>query len=132
MRQARHRLQVSGMNPAPTRDNRIGEETAVLARLSALDRFLPLWILLAMAGGLLLGHWFASIQGQVEAFKLGQILADRPGPQADDGSRSRQAALWGGGRRPRHPTVPLRPIRHVVMLALQGQAITNSPLRERS
>ena len=73
MRQARHRLQVSGMNPAPTRDNRIGEETAVLARLSALDRFLPLWILLAMAGGLLLGHWFASIQGQVEAFKLGQI-----------------------------------------------------------
>jgi len=71
MRQARHRLQVSGMNPVPTSDNRIGEETAVLARLSALDRFLPLWILLAMAGGLLLGRFFPAIQGVLDAVRIG-------------------------------------------------------------
>jgi ACR3 family arsenite transporter len=53
---------VSG--PAP-------EERAVLARLSLLDRFLPLWILLAMAGGLLLGRFFPAIQGVLDAVRIG-------------------------------------------------------------
>ena len=35
---------------------------AVLARLSRLDRLLPVWILLAMAGGLLLGRLVPGLQ----------------------------------------------------------------------
>ena len=44
----------------------------ILARLSILDRYLPLWILLAMAFGLLLGRWFPSIQAHLDAVKVGQ------------------------------------------------------------
>ena len=44
----------------------------VLARLSRLDRYLPLWIVLAMAFGLLLGRWFPSIQAHLDAIKVGQ------------------------------------------------------------
>ncbi|MEA5443232.1 hypothetical protein VB739_11775, partial [Cyanobium gracile UHCC 0281] len=43
----------------------------MLARLSLLDRFLPLWILLAMAGGLLLGRFFPAIQGWLDAVRIG-------------------------------------------------------------
>ena len=32
-----------------------GDDAPVLSRLSTLDRFLPVWILAAMAAGLLLG-----------------------------------------------------------------------------
>ena len=47
------------------------EERAVLARLSLVDRYLPLWILLAMAGGLLLGRFFPAIQGWLDAVRIG-------------------------------------------------------------
>jgi ACR3 family arsenite transporter len=47
-------------------------KTQVLARLSLLDRYLPLWFLLAMASGLLLGRWFPSIQAHLDAVKVGQ------------------------------------------------------------
>jgi ACR3 family arsenite transporter len=43
-----------------------------LSRLSLLDRLLPLWILLAMAAGLLLGRTFPSLQTALDAVKLGQ------------------------------------------------------------
>ena len=48
------------------------EEEAVLGRLSRLDRFLPVWILLAMAGGLLLGKFVPGVQGALDAVKIGQ------------------------------------------------------------
>jgi ACR3 family arsenite transporter len=71
VQQARHLLPVSGLTPAPSGQHRTAEERAVLARLSLLDRFLPLWILLAMAGGLLLGRFFPAIQGVLDAVRIG-------------------------------------------------------------
>ncbi|MSV42809.1 MAG: ACR3 family arsenite efflux transporter [Actinobacteria bacterium] len=47
-------------------------EEAVLARLSLLDRFLPVWILLAMALGLLLGRLVPSVQSALDSVKVGQ------------------------------------------------------------
>jgi arsenite transporter len=44
---------------------------AVLQRLSVLDRFLPLWILLAMAAGLLLGRLLPGVQGALDAVSVG-------------------------------------------------------------
>ena len=48
------------------------DEAAVMGRLSALDRFLPLWIMIAMAGGLLLGRTFPGIQDVLDAVKVGE------------------------------------------------------------
>lgn len=41
-------------------------ETAVLERLSTLDRWLPAWIGLAMVAGLLLGRFVPGVQGVLE------------------------------------------------------------------
>ncbi len=49
-----------------------GEDEAVLQRLSMLDRFLPVWILAAMAGGLLLGRFVPGVQGALDTVKVGQ------------------------------------------------------------
>jgi ACR3 family arsenite transporter len=62
---------VRGLNPAPTDHRLAAKEKTVLARLSLLDRYLPLWILLAMAGGLLLGRFFPAIQGLLDAVRIG-------------------------------------------------------------
>jgi arsenite transporter len=48
------------------------DEAAVLAKLSVLDRFLPVWILTAMAGGLLLGRLVPGVQSALNAVKVGQ------------------------------------------------------------
>ncbi len=40
-----------------------GEQRAVLARLSRLDRLLPVWIGVAMAAGLLLGRLVPGLNG---------------------------------------------------------------------
>jgi ACR3 family arsenite transporter len=48
------------------------DETPVLARLSRLDRFLPVWILLAMAAGLAIGRLLPGVQGALDAVKVGQ------------------------------------------------------------
>lgn len=46
------------------------DERDVLRRLSTLDRFLPLWIVLAMALGLLLGRVIPGLQGALDAVKI--------------------------------------------------------------
>jgi ACR3 family arsenite transporter len=46
-------------------------ELAVLQRLSRLDRYLPVWILAAMAGGLLLGWAVPGVQGVLDAVEVG-------------------------------------------------------------
>jgi ACR3 family arsenite transporter len=48
------------------------DEAAVIGRLSTLDRFLPVWILAAMAGGLLIGRVFPGVQSALDAVKVGQ------------------------------------------------------------
>jgi ACR3 family arsenite transporter len=49
------------------------DEQAVLARLSRLDRYLPLWIALAMAGGLLLGTLVPSLNDALERLQIGTV-----------------------------------------------------------
>ena len=44
----------------------------VLAKLSLLDRFLPVWILAAMAGGLILGRLVPGVQGVLDSVKVDQ------------------------------------------------------------
>ena len=48
------------------------EEQTLLKRLSVLDRFLPVWILAAMAAGLLLGRLVPAVQGVLNSVKIGQ------------------------------------------------------------
>jgi arsenite transporter len=48
-------------------------DAAVLSRLSRLDRFLPLWIGLAMAGGLLLGALIPGLNGQLDRLQVGTV-----------------------------------------------------------
>ena len=48
------------------------DEAAVLAKLSVLDRFLPVWILTAMAGGLLLGRLVPDVQSALDGVKVGR------------------------------------------------------------
>ena len=50
----------------------IRDDAAVLQRLSLLDRFLPVWILAAMAAGLLLGRLVPGVQSALDAVKVGQ------------------------------------------------------------
>jgi ACR3 family arsenite transporter len=49
------------------------EEAAVLARLSRLDRFLPLWIALAMAAGLGLGTLVPGLNDGLDKLRIGTV-----------------------------------------------------------
>ena len=49
------------------------DDGAVLARLSRLDRYLPLWIALAMAGGLVLGTLVPSLNDRLETLQVGTV-----------------------------------------------------------
>nr|WP_055504511.1 ACR3 family arsenite efflux transporter [Nonomuraea pusilla] len=46
---------------------------AVIGALSVLDRFLPVWILAAMAAGLLLGRLVPGLDAALDAVKIGEI-----------------------------------------------------------
>ncbi len=48
------------------------EEAAVIGRLSTLDRFLPIWIGIAMVLGLLLGRMLPGMQGALDSVKVDQ------------------------------------------------------------
>ena len=50
-----------------------GAPAAVVGRLSRLDRFLPAWIVLAMAAGLLLGRLVPGLDGVLSAVEVGGI-----------------------------------------------------------
>ncbi|UVI37984.1 ACR3 family arsenite efflux transporter [Brevibacterium spongiae] len=49
------------------------ESTPVLKEMSFLDRWLPAWILLAMALGLLLGNFVPGLNTALEAVKIGEV-----------------------------------------------------------
>ncbi|WP_299037808.1 ACR3 family arsenite efflux transporter [uncultured Pseudokineococcus sp.] len=48
-------------------------DAPVLQRLSVLDRFLPVWIVLAMAAGLLLGRFVPGLDDALEAITVGDV-----------------------------------------------------------
>ncbi|WP_138733938.1 ACR3 family arsenite efflux transporter [Modestobacter excelsi] len=48
-------------------------DTPVLARLSTLDRFLPVWIIAAMAAGLLLGRLVPGLDDALDAVEVGDV-----------------------------------------------------------
>ena len=58
-------------DPTSDRSELVAEPAGVLGHLSWLDRLLPLWILLAMAGGLLLGRLVPGLQAL-----LGSVQVD--------------------------------------------------------
>ncbi|HST39485.1 MAG TPA: ACR3 family arsenite efflux transporter [Conexibacter sp.] len=49
------------------------EEVAILGRLSTLDRFLPLWIVVAMAAGLGLGSLIAGLDDALDSLRIGSV-----------------------------------------------------------
>ena len=49
------------------------DDTAILAKLSFLDRFLALWIILAMAAGLLLGRYVPAFTDALDAVQIGSV-----------------------------------------------------------
>ncbi len=48
-------------------------DPVVAPRLSTLDRFLPVWIGLAMAAGLLLGRWAPDLAGALDTVTIGSV-----------------------------------------------------------
>ncbi len=60
------------MSDTVTEYGRDGDESQVLRRLSTLDRFLPVWIIAAMALGLGLGRWVPGLNEVLDAVKIGQ------------------------------------------------------------
>jgi arsenite transporter len=50
-----------------------GQESQVLRRLSALDRFLPVWIGVAMVAGLLLGRWVTGLDDALAKVEIGSV-----------------------------------------------------------
>ena len=87
-------------------------EAPVLSRLSTLDRFLPLWIALAMGAGLGLGRAIPSLNDNLDRLRVGTVslpiaalvtrraprAARRRGPRRRRGSRAPRRAGGPSGR----------------------------------
>ncbi|GAA4668408.1 ACR3 family arsenite efflux transporter [Nocardioides nanhaiensis] len=58
---------------APTQASQHPQDAAVLQRLSTLDRFLPVWIIVAMVGGLLLGRLVPGLDEALAAVEVGSV-----------------------------------------------------------
>jgi len=54
-------------------DSVTADEAGITSRLSALDRYLPVWILLAMAVGLLLGRTFPGLNDSLDTIKIDTV-----------------------------------------------------------
>jgi len=63
---------MSGVDQEVARPGVAGE-APVLQRLSTLDRFLPVWILAAMALGLGLGRWVPGVDAALSAVAIGHV-----------------------------------------------------------
>jgi ACR3 family arsenite transporter len=50
-----------------------GPDEAVMGRLSRLDRFLPVWIVIAMAVGLVLGRTWSDLTDALDSFTVGSV-----------------------------------------------------------
>jgi ACR3 family arsenite transporter len=59
--------------PAPASSALTDDDDAVLGRLSTLDRFLPVWIIVAMVAGLLLGRLVPGLAPALDAVKLDTV-----------------------------------------------------------
>ncbi len=59
--------------PSPETSLPAAQTGAIFQRLSLLDRFLPLWIFLAMAAGVLLGAIFPGIQQTFDALRIDTV-----------------------------------------------------------
>ena len=58
-------------DPGSDRGARMAQPSAVIVHLPWLDRLLPVWILLAMAGGLLLGRLVPGLQALLGSVQVG-------------------------------------------------------------
>jgi ACR3 family arsenite transporter len=56
-----------------TAEQAVRADGPVLARMSRLDRFLPVWIVTAMAVGLLLGRLLPGLAGALDAVRVGSV-----------------------------------------------------------
>ncbi|MEV0168462.1 ACR3 family arsenite efflux transporter [Nonomuraea fuscirosea] len=63
----------SSTSPASSASVAAQPARGVIAGLSTLDRFLPVWIIAAMAAGLLLGRLVPGLNTALEAVKVGEI-----------------------------------------------------------
>ncbi|MEV5502580.1 ACR3 family arsenite efflux transporter [Nonomuraea fuscirosea] len=63
----------SSTSPASSASADAQPARGVIAGLSTLDRFLPVWIIAAMAAGLLLGRLVPGLNTALEAVKVGEI-----------------------------------------------------------
>ena len=50
-----------------------GIDDDVVGRLSRLDRFLPVWIVVAMAAGLVLGRTWSDLTDALDSFTIGSV-----------------------------------------------------------